>query len=588
KSVGDTITINVTVNDVTDLFSWQIAVEWDPTLLSFSSISLPSDHVFKGKSYLPAGPDFPEPGYLVYGVSLGPGQSSFSGSGRLCQIVLTIIKAPTSGQTLQCDISFENLAVDTFLLDSRALDISFTTVNAQYHYSQPWTPPPPATIYLNPEKIVDTSLTPGSTFNVNLDIINATDLRSWSVQIIFDKSILSTSDATEGDFLKSLGSTSFYFQQTTLNATHNVLYLNCSLTMEVGKSGNGNLAEIAFQVLELGSTKLVLNDVELLNPAGLQLPYISKSGFFSNTLIAKLSIEPPEVRGSEYTPGSTFKINVTLSDVESLKTCVFNLTYNPLIIQEINISVPSVSGQSPVKKLVVDDVAGYIWANLTYRNGISVYGSAVIMNVEFQVIAAGVSPINLTQTELFGLNNEVIVHEVYHGIFIGLIRDVAVIHVESDLSMAYKGWQVNISVVVKNKGNITETFDLIIYANSSQILEGIVTNLEPNEERTISMLWDTSTVEPCNFYKISAQAEPVPYEINTADNFLENGHIKIRFMGDVTGDGKVDMRDVNAAVQAFRAYPGRPLWNPELDLDRNNIIDMKDILIIILNFNKGC
>jgi len=588
KSVGDTFTINVTVKDVTDLFSWQIGVRWNASLLNYSSISLPANHIFAGKSYLPAGPDFPEPGYLVYGVSLGPGQKSFTGSGTLCQITFKIIKAPLPGQTLSCSISFEKIGEDTFLLNSMGLDISFTTVNAQYNYSQPWTPPPPAKVYLSPEKIVNASLTPGNTFNVSLNILNATDLHSWSVEIVFNQSVLSASNAVEGDFLKSAGSTNFNFQQATLNATHNTLYMNCSLTTATGKSGNGNLAVITFQVKSLGTTSLSFKDVKLFNPTGMPLPFTSKNGFFSNMLIAKLSIEPREVRGPEYIPGSTFTVNVTLSDVDSLKTCVFNLTYNPSVIQEININVLPIMGQSPIKKLVIDDAKGYIWANLTYKNGITVYGSVAMMSVEFQVLAAGVSPINLTETALYNLSGQSIMHDVYNGAFIGLIRDIAVTNVESDLLIAYQGWQVNINVTVLNKGNVTETFDVILYANGSQIVKGTVVELNPNEERTILMIWDTTKAQPCNFYKISAQAGPVQYEINTADNFLEDGSIKVRIMGDVNGDGKVDMRDVSASVLAFRAYPGRPTWNPEIDLDRNKIIDMRDIVIIILNLNKTC
>jgi archaellum component FlaF (FlaF/FlaG flagellin family) len=588
KAVGDTFLINVTVTDVADLFSWQIGVGWDPTLLNFSRIVKPSDMVFAGKAYLEA-LDTSTPGYVVYGQALvNPADAVSTARGTLCQIELKIIKAPLPGQTLQCDIAFENLGTDTFMLNKNGFDISFTPINAQYKYTAPWTPPPPATIYLNPQKVVDISLTPGSTFNVSLQINGATDLHLWSLNIVFNGTILNVSNAFEGDFLKSAGATTFKFQQTWLNATHKALNMNCSLVNAVGQSGSGKLAEITFQVLEFGSTALKLMDVQLLNSLGIQLPFNAKDGFFSNMLIAKLSIEPPEVRGPQYVPGTTFKINVTLSDVENLKTCIFNLTYNPSIIQEILINIPPVAGKTPTKKLVVDDTAGYIYANLTYKGGITVYGQAPVMNVEFQVLSAGVSPINLTHTALYNINNEAISHEVYHGIFIGLIRDIAITDVETDLTVAYQGWQVKINVTVKNKGNVTETFDVKIYANSTLITSETVTALEPAANITLTLVWNTATAQPCNIYKISAQAGPVPYEINTADNFLEDGLVKVRFMGDVNGDGKVDMRDVTAEILCFRAYPGHPKWDPEMDLDRNRIIDMRDIVLIVINFNKAC
>jgi hypothetical protein len=474
------------------------------------------------------------------------------------------------------------------MIDKNGLDISFTPINAQYQYIAPWTPPPPATIYLNPQKVVDISLTPSNFFNVSLEILNATGLHSWSLNVVFNGTILDVNNAFEGDFLKSAGVTNFNFHQSWLNATHKVLRMNCSLVEVIDRSGSGKLAEITFQVLELGSTSLKLKDIQLLNPLKIQLPYNSRDGFFSNVLIAKLGIEPSEVRGPQYVPGTTFQINVTLSDVENLKTCIFNLTYNPLIIQEISITTLPVAGKSPLKKLIVDDTAGFIWANVTYKNGVAIYGSAVIMSVDFQVLSAGVSPINLTQTALYNVNNEAISHEVYHGIFIGLIRDIAITNVELDLHVAYQGWQVKINVTVKNKGNITETFDVKVYANSSQIASEIVAALEPETEITLTLIWNTATTQPCNIYKISAQAGPVPFEISTADNFFEDGEVKIRFMGDVNGDGKVDMRDATASILCFRAYPGHPKWNPEMDLDRNNIIDMRDVVLIAINFNKSC
>jgi len=211
------------------------------------------------------------------------------------------------------------------------------------------------------------------------------------------------------------------------------------------------------------------------------------------------------------------------------------------------------------------------------------------MTVEFVVIAMGVSPINLTDTQLYDLSGQLITHEVYHGIFIGLIRDVAVMNIDPSLNMAYQGWIVNINVTVKNKGNVTETFDVKFYYNDTILGETVtVQNLDPGEETKVTLTWNTTNVEPCHNYTIKATAGPVPYEINLADNELTDGNVKIRWMGDVNGDGRVDMKDVTLAILAFHTYPGRAGWNPEIDLDRNGVINMRDIVIIIINFYKGC
>lgn len=587
KAVGDTFTINISIFYVQDLVTWQVKVGWDPTMLNFSQITLPPDHIFAGKSFYVMGP-ITEPGAVTYALALGPGQSSFTGSGRLAQLELKIIKAPSSGQTLNCNITFLNVPMDTFLLNSIGMDISFATVTARYFYVAPWIPPPQATLFIDPKRVVDPTLSIGSSFSVNLSIINVTDLHFWKTKVIYDKTILNVANVVEGTFLRSAGSTIFNFEIQDYNTTHSLVNMNCTLIDAVGVNGTGDLAIINFGVQGLGLSYITITEPDLRNPFDTPLPFIWYDGYFNNMLMAKLSIEPSEVSGPEYTPGTTFAINVTIDDVENLETCVFNLTYTPSVIQEININIPSVLGKIPVKKLQVDDYAGYIWANLTYTHGIATYEPVTVMTVIFQVVNLGISPINLTDTQLYDINKQPMTHEVYHGIFIGLIRDVAVVDVTTDLNIAYQGWNVMVNVTVKNKGNLTETFEVRFYFNSTIGGTATVENLAPDEETTITILWNTQTVEPCHNYTITAYAGPVPYEMKLGDNELTDGTVKIRPMGDVNGDGLVDSRDAVEAILSFRAYPGHPKWNSLLDLDRNNLIDARDIVIILLNFQKEC
>jgi len=588
KAVGDTFLINVTVTDVQDLFAWQIKVTWDPELLEFVERILPPDHVFAGKSYLET-PVITEPGVIAYGITLGPGQKSVNvARGTLVQLKLKIIKGVYPGQKVKCNIEFIELGDNTFLLNTIGGVIPITPINAQYEYSAPWVPPPPATISITPQRVVDPSLTPGKNFNISLDIKGATQVNKWKASIIYNKTIIDVSAVYEGNFLKSAGTTQFEYTLTTYNASFNMLQMECSLANGLSANGDGELAKITFQVNGEGSTSIVIMNAELLNPIGTNLPFTLVNGYFSNTLIAKLSIEPNETRGPEYTPGATFRINVTLSAVENLKTCTFNLTYNPTILQEIDITIPPVAGQTPVKKLIVDDIQGYIYASLTYQNGITVYGSTPIMKIVFQVQSLGVTPINLTQTSMLNINGQPITHEVYHGIFIGLIRDVAIINLYPDISIAYQGWLVKISLTVKNKGNLTETFEVKLYANTTLIAVTNVTDLPPENELNITLTWNTTASQACRFYKIRAEIPPVPYELNTADNTYEDGGVKIRLMGDVDGNGIVNMTDIVTIIQHFRTYVGHPSWDPLLDLDRNLMVDLRDVVKAILNFLKTC
>jgi PKD repeat protein len=56
-------------------------------------------------------------------------------------------------------------------------------------------------------------------------------------------------------------------------------------------------------------------------------------------------------------------------------------------------------------------------------------------------------------------------------------------------------------------------------------------------------------------------------------------------VGDLNGDGKVDMRDIAIVAKAFNTIPGDPNWNPIADLNGDGKVDMKDIAIVAKAYN---
>jgi hypothetical protein len=586
KSVGDTFNINITVTNATQLSGWQVGINWDPSLLNYSNFVMPSDNVF-AYDY-PISTSSVSSGNIVAGANLGPSAThNFTGSGTLAVLTLQIIQGVSSGglRQVQCDLSFEGIGSDTFLLSGLGSP-DFTPISGHYKYTAP--PPPPASLFINPPKVIDPTLIAGTQFNISLRIKNATNVNMWQADVLYDNTILNATNVQEGDFLQSVGTTSFSFTiQQNYNATNGLIQMSCTLTSG-GANGQGNLSTITFQVLGLGQCPITLTNVNLLDPYSLPLPFNTANGYFNNVFLAKLRVDPPLVTGPLYVPGTTFTINVTLEQVQDFKMAVFNLTYVPSVVQEIDINVPSVLGQTPIKKLVVDDSAGYIWANLTYPSGISTLPPVTLMTVQFQVLAMGVSPLNLNDTLLYDIGSSPITHEVYDGIFIGIIRDIAVTNVTTDMPIAYQGWNVTVNVTVKNNGNMTETFDIHFYFDANLGQTTTVVNLVPDEVRIVPMKWNTSTVQPCHNYTISATADPLPFEMNLADNNFTDGNVKIRFMGDANGDGVVDMKDIALLIQVFQARPGKPNWDPLYDLDQNGVVDMRDIVTAIMNYNKRC
>jgi hypothetical protein len=193
KHVGDTFVVNITVVGVTNLYAWQVTVGWDPTMLNFSKISLPSDHVFAGQSFFPVGP-IVESGSVLYGVSLGVGGNTFNGTGILAQLELRI--AVQSSVPVSCNITFIGappvFPAETFLLDGRGADIAFTPEKAVFSY---W--PLPAKLMILPKTntFYGNVTPPGSVFLLNVTVANVTNLFSWRVNITWDASMLNFSRA---------------------------------------------------------------------------------------------------------------------------------------------------------------------------------------------------------------------------------------------------------------------------------------------------------------------------------------------------------------------------------------------------------
>lgn len=127
-----TITFNITVMNVTNIGSWQLTIEWNNALLSYSSISLPSDNILAGQNPIIAGPDTSVAGQVTYGAAAGPSQPGFNGSGVLAQMVLGLnasMAIPSS-----CSVFFEGVSSDTFLTALNLADIPFTPVTSTFSY----------------------------------------------------------------------------------------------------------------------------------------------------------------------------------------------------------------------------------------------------------------------------------------------------------------------------------------------------------------------------------------------------------------------------------------------------------------------
>jgi PKD repeat protein len=640
---GSTIVINASVVGITALYSWQVAVFFDKNLLNCTRAWYPSDHVFAGKLYMPLPPTIDnDAGYIVHGNTLMGADPGFTGNGTLCQIEFKVLSRGF------CNLNFSD--EDTILLDPNQRDIPAVLIDG-YFDNRLGAPKPPVALFdYTPKPVL---------------------VDQW---VTFDASASYDPDGTIVNY-----------------------------QWNFGDSGTGSGKIVTHKYLSAGTfqVNLTVTDNEGLKDSEIKEIVVYEAP------PARLYIDPPEIINFTLRPPSIVTVNVTVDDVIGMYDYEFRLSYNTEMLTCIGALINRVQGETHFTPyILIDDGAGYIWINVTYHPPaipITTETPLALVTVYFQIDTLGSSVLHLSNTELSDTNRQPMPHETGDGFIMTAVRDVAIVYVASSTSWAYQGWPVDITVVAKNLGNISESFDVKVYYDGNLIGTQPVVNLAPNTEITLNFTWDTSGVlegnytltgeattvpfeydtannvlvdgivrifttirdvaiisvvpsrnwafpgvpvnitvtaknfgettesfdvkayydsnligtypvvnlppateivivftwdtsglEPCHNYTITSEATIIPYEYNTANNILVDGTVKIRYIGDINGDGKVDIRDVTIAAQAFGSYPGHPRWNPDADvtgptyLVPDGKVDIRDITLISQNFGKGC
>lgn len=134
--LNDIIALNITVTEAQDLAAWQFLLSWNTTYLSYVNTTLPSDNIFHDRNPIVPAPSFGDSG-LTIGAVAGPGQPSFWGSGTIAQVFLNVESVPNLNQTVTFEIQFENIPIDTFILDESTNDVTSkcTFNNANFRFA---------------------------------------------------------------------------------------------------------------------------------------------------------------------------------------------------------------------------------------------------------------------------------------------------------------------------------------------------------------------------------------------------------------------------------------------------------------------
>jgi len=601
--VGDWFLVEVRIKDYDQVAGYQVRVIYDKSLLDiptrpppdYYDVKYAPDHIFPVGTYgvMPAskGSFNATHDYFIRTASTY-GLVEYSGSDAgLLVANFTIKKEPDPGKTLSCMLWLQ--PVDTYTLDENVEENDEERIDGYYEIASSIPPPPPpaaAKITFEPERTVNATLTACNNFNVSVKITNATNVHSLQFKFTFNQTVLNIVDAYPGTFLIGASVTK------TINNTEGYIIFGLQLPpLEPPVNGSGTLAIIEFHVESLGESNLefIETDTWLKDPEGQDLTYEAFDGYFNNMMVPKLAVDPPEIIDPELVPPKTFKINITLAEVEGVYDYEFKLGFDRTVLACLMVEIHDVFGETNyIPQFSVNNALGIVWVRVDYYEPavpISTLEPVALVTLTFRVKAMGISILDLYETELSDTLGGLIEHEVYDGLFQTLIRDAAIVNVTKDLDSAYEGWKVKINVTIRNEGNLTENIDVLVHYGLDALV-GILnfTGVEPDQEATLTIEWNTKGVKPCTNYTIWAETVRLPYETDLSDNSFYDGGVKIKLPGDINGDGMVEGRDVAILSLAFGSYEGGPRWNPDADINRDGKVEGIDVALTAKNYGKSC
>jgi len=158
-------------------------------------------------------------------------------------------------------------------------------------------------------------------------------------------------------------------------------------------------------------------------------------------------------------------------------------------------------------------------------------------------------------------------------------HDITVISVMSTKTVIGEGFSYKVIVNVANEGDTAETFNVTAYANATVIGTQQITNLNGTDQNILTFGQNTTGLAYGN-YTISAHASPVPGETNIANNNLTVDSICVGILGDINGDGTVNILDAIVLGSSFLATLNSRNWNSNADINDDGIVNILDAIIM--------
>jgi hypothetical protein len=248
---------------------------------------------------------------------------------------------------------------------------------------------------------------------------------------------------------------------------------------------------------------------------------------------------------------SNFAIYVRIEDVVNLFAFEIKLRYDTTVmdVADAQLCFPFNNWQI-VYPVEVNEDEGYVIFRAMQITGTPFMGSGNIGVVNFQCTAPSQdSGLVLEDVMLTDIEGYPIICEIIHGTVTQYVpvHDVAVTSIAPAKTVVCQTMPLKIDVEVSNLGDVAETLNVTVNGVPSAgppVTMGVQqVTLAPSETRVLTFIWIAPPVIILSTYTIEAIAETVPSEVNTVNNTFLDGEVNVTTLGDVNGDGIVNIKD---------------------------------------------
>ena len=165
-------------------------------------------------------------------------------------------------------------------------------------------------------------------------------------------------------------------------------------------------------------------------------------------------------------------------------------------------------------------------------------------------------------------------------------HDIAVVDVVSSRTVVGQGYCFQVNATLENQGYYHEDANVTIYLNSTIVETRLFNNLLSGTS-TIMMIDFVDVGFPPGNYSLAVYVEPVPFEIETDDNYLQDGWVFITIRGDIDGNRRVDIYDVVLIAAIYNSCEGEPQYRPNADTNCDGCIDIFDVVTATGNYRAS-